>query len=152
MKLKLIEPLHLVLNCFKIRSLANQSPQKLFIDAFLGSGPDRGRSPVEWAYFLYVNLFVCLFVSPHPLGHPAGLETQPARPQAWLDGTEGGRDECTDEHMYGKYPHTTGLFPLLGPMPCSPLREPRRVEQGKGTADHLMPLGDWFPHKELLLD
>ena len=44
-----------------------------------GSGPDRGRSPVEWGDFLFVCSFVCL--SP-PLGHPARLEAQPAKSEA----------------------------------------------------------------------
>ena len=50
-----------------------------------GSGPDRGRSPVEWGDFLYV----CPSVRPlpsvrpsPPLGHPARPEAQPARPEA----------------------------------------------------------------------
>ena len=46
---------------------------------FLGSGPDRGRSPVEWGDFPYVRSSVC--TSP-PLGHPARPEAQPARPEA----------------------------------------------------------------------
>ena len=41
--------------------------------SFLGSGPDRGRSPVEWGDFPFVR-------SSPPLGHPARLEAQPARP------------------------------------------------------------------------
>ena len=63
------------------------SPAPLLIDclndnlceidgSFLGSGPDRGRSPVECPS---VRLFVRL--SP-PLGHPARSEAQPARPEA----------------------------------------------------------------------
>ena len=46
-----------------------------------GSGPDRGRSPVEWGDFCTsVCSFVCPYV-PH-LGHPARPEAQPARPKA----------------------------------------------------------------------
>ena len=44
---------------------------------FLGSGPDMGRSPVEWGDFPSVRLSV-----PPPLGHPARPEAQPARPEA----------------------------------------------------------------------
>merc|ERR1712002_354681 len=84
--------------------------------SFLGSGPDRGRSPVEWGDFpsvrSYVRSSVHSFVrpsAPPPLGkparpeaHPARPEAQPARPeaqpasqpslrlQAWLDGPKGG--------------------------------------------------------------
>ena len=50
----------------------------------------------------------------------------------------------------GKSPHSTGLRPLPGPLPCfikensNPTNLKTIVKQGKGTADHLMPLGDWF--------
>ena len=56
--------------------------------SFLGSGPDRGRSPVEWGDFPSVRSFVRSFVRTYvcpsvpPLGHPAGPEAQPARPEA----------------------------------------------------------------------
>ena len=49
------------------------------LEAFLGSGPNRGQSPVEWGDFPFVSPFVRL--SP-PLGHPARPETQPAMPEA----------------------------------------------------------------------
>ena len=42
--------------------------------SFLGSGPDRGRSPVEWGDFPSIRLYV--------LGHPARPEAQQARPEA----------------------------------------------------------------------
>ena len=45
-----------------------------------GSGPDRGRSPVEWGDFLSV----CSFVRPPTLGHPARPEAQLARAEAQL--------------------------------------------------------------------
>ena len=35
--------------------------------SFLGSGPDRGRSPVEWGDFLFVRPFVRPFHCPSPL-------------------------------------------------------------------------------------
>ena len=48
----------------------------------------------------------------------------------------------------GKYPHSTGLRPLLGPCYNKENQNPTNwktiVKQGKVTADHLMPLGDWF--------
>jgi len=47
-----------------------------------GSGPDRGRSPVEWGDFPFVRLSVRLFVP--PLGHPARPEAQLARPETQL--------------------------------------------------------------------
>ena len=48
-----------------------------------GSGPNRGRSPVEWGDFPSVRLSVCLLIClPHSLGYPARPEVQPARPEA----------------------------------------------------------------------
>ena len=44
-----------------------------------GSGPNRGRSPVEWGDFPSVRSSVRPFP---PLGHPARPETQQARPEA----------------------------------------------------------------------
>ena len=38
---------------------------------------------------------------------------------------------------------------LSGQLHCFHPWELRKVEQGKGTADHLMPLGDWFFVKQL---
>ena len=58
-----------------------------------------------------------------------------------MDGrTDGRMDRWTDGHTDGKSPHSTGLRPLSGPLPCLP-HENQGEEQGKGTADHLMPLG-----------
>ena len=51
-----------------------------------GSGPDRGRSPVEWGDFLSVCLFIRPSIRPSvhspPLSHPARPEAQPAMPEA----------------------------------------------------------------------
>ena len=59
---------------------------------FLSSGPNRGRSPVEWGDFPFVCSFVRSSVRPFvrpfvhlsvpPLGQPARPEAQPARPEA----------------------------------------------------------------------
>ena len=123
-----------------------------------GSSPDRGRSPVEWGDFPSVRLFP-------PLGHPAWPEAQPARSEAqpaklqdsglavWASGHAGwpgGGNGQTDRQTNRKSLHSTGLCPLLGPLPCFPSCKPRKclfkikVKQGKGTADHLMPLGYLF--------
>ena len=40
--------------------------------------------------------------------------------------------------MDEKSPHFTGLRTLLGPLPKN------GIKRGKGTADHMMPLGDWL--------
>ena len=69
-------------------------------------------------------------------------EAQPAsqasgfRPQDWLDGPEGGTHRWTDR----KSPHSTGL-PISEAASLLPPMKTREVEQGKGTAEHLMPLG-----------
>ena len=85
------------------RAQRPRSPlQSRSITVFLGSGPNRGRSPVEWGDFPSVRTFVRTFIrtSVPPLGHPAsqpslmpnqpslrpsqsGLRLrQPARPEA----------------------------------------------------------------------
>ena len=110
-----------------------------------------------------------------PLGHPVWPEPQPARPEAWgmagwlglrpswlglrpsrlglrpswlglRPGWIAQREEWTDRRMNGKSPHSTGLCPLSGPLPCFPPCKLRKccfkikVKHGKGTADLLMPL------------
>ena len=46
---------------------------------FLGSGPNWGRSPVEWGDFPFVHPPIRTFICPPPLGHQARPEAQPAR-------------------------------------------------------------------------
>ena len=53
-----------------------------------GSGPDRGRSPVEWGNFPYVRSYVRSPPGPSYLRLQAWL----AGPQAWLHGPEGETD------------------------------------------------------------
>ena len=87
---------------------------------FLGSGPDRGRSPVWRGKFLYVCLFVLPPFGPSSQAWGPASQASGLRPQAWLDGPEGGMDGQTDKRMNGKSPHSTGLCPLLGLLPCPP--------------------------------
>ena len=62
----------------------------------------------------------------------AGPQVWLPGPQAWLDGPDGGMDGRTNKRTdYGKSPHSTGLLT-------------NKEKQGKGTADHLMPLGYLF--------
>ena len=63
----------------------------------------------------------------------------------------GGR---TDEWMYGwMYVRTENLPILQDSSPIGaaalppPMKTKEKVEQGKGTADHLMPLGHFFPRE-----
>ena len=51
----------------------------ILFNKFLGSGPDRGQSPVEWGDFPSVRLSVR---SSPPLGQPTRPEAKPARPEA----------------------------------------------------------------------
>ena len=55
--------------------------------------------------------------------------------QAWLDGPEGG--------TYGQKisPFYRTLSPIGAVALPPPMKTKEKVEQGKGTADHLMPLG-----------
>ena len=102
-----------------------------------GSGPDRGRSPVERGDFLSVHLSV------RPRPPPLGL-----KPEAWLagwasglaGGPRGGKgwtDERTIEQTDGKSPLLQDFVPYRGRCPASPMKTKEKVEQGKGTADHL---------------
>ena len=78
------------------------------------------RSSVRLSVCPSVRLSVCPSVRP---SHPSGPSSQAwlAGPQARLDGPEGGTDERTNRRTYertdGKSPHSTGLRPLLGPLP-----------------------------------
>ena len=62
--------------------------------------------------------------------------------------TDGRMDGRTDGRTYRFPLYSTGLRPLrypLGPLPCLHNRHRSEIpKQGKGTADHLLPLGDWF--------
>ena len=51
-----------------------------------GSSPDRGRSPVEWGDFTYVNTYKCLSVHSPLWAIQLGLRpSQPElKPEAWL--------------------------------------------------------------------
>ena len=59
-------------------------------------------------------------------------------PQDWLDGPERGKDRQTDKRKISPFYRTLapiGAAALLPPM------KTKEVEQGKESADHLMPLG-----------
>ena len=110
-----------------------------------------------WGDFPYVRPSVCPPSGPpRPEALPARSEAQPASqpsfrlqawlagPQARLDGPEGGTDGRTDKWKISPFYRT--LSPI-GAAALHPPCKPRKchfkvkVKQGKGTADHLMPLG-----------
>ena len=67
---------------------------------------------------------------------PEGTGQDEGRIDGWTDGTY-------------RFPlYSTGLCPLRfpsGPLPCLHYNYHQEIpEQGKGTDDHLLPLGDWF--------
>ena len=65
-------------------------------------------------------------------------------------GMDRRRDRRTDGRTYGRTdsPYSTGLCLLRfppEPLPCSHNSYQYKIsDKGKGTDDHLLPLGDWF--------
>ena len=55
---------------------------------------------------------------------------------------------CTDGHTYGRtenLPILQDFVPYRGRCPATAQLQPENcIKRGKGTADHMMPLGDWF--------
>ena len=74
------------------------------------------------------------------------LQAWLAGPQAWLAGPEGGTDgrtdKRTDERKISPFYRTSSPIGAAALPP--PMKTKEKVEQGKGTADHLMPLGYLF--------
>ena len=95
------------------------------VSCFLGSGPKRGRSPVEWGEILYARLSVR-----PPLASPqtplAGPQTPPVGPQTPLAGPQ--------------TPLAGPQTPLAGPK--TPLAGPQTILAGSQTtlADPQTPL------------
>ena len=80
-------------------------------------GGRQGRGPDRERSPVEWGDFLSIRMSVHPLlGHPARPEAQPARPEP--------------------QPARSALPP--------PMKTKEKVEQGEGTADHLMPLGYLF--------
>ena len=111
----------------------------MFFFFFLGSGPwwnRRGQSPVEYRGNLYVP-YVHISIRPPP---PGSSEADPGLSDGWTDGRVDG--------TYRFPLYSTGLCPLQfpqGPLPCLHNSYHDEIpEQGKGTDDHLLPLGDWL--------
>ena len=52
------------------------------------------------------------------------------RTKEWTDGQNGGQtDRQTDGRMHGKSSYSTGLCPLLRPLPCSPKKQGGKAGQ-----------------------
>ena len=64
----------------------------------------------------------------------------------WMDGrTDGWTDGRTDRRTEN-LPILQDFVPYQGRCPATAqLQLENCIKQGKGTADHMMPLGDWFP-------
>ena len=72
---------------------------------------------------------------------------------AWLGGSkaclagswaEGGNGR-TYGRTLGKSPILHNFVPYRGRCPAAAQLQPKNcIKRGKGTADHMMPLGDWF--------
>ena len=106
-----------------------------------GSGPDRGRSPVEWLDFLYIRSSVH---SPLWAIQPGLRPSQPAsQVSGFRDDRLGLRPGRTDRQTNGRKisPFYKTSSPIEAAALPPPMKTKEKVEQGKGTADHLMPLG-----------
>ena len=77
----------------------------------------------------------------------AGPQAWLAGPQAWLDGPEGSTDGRTDVQKISPFYRT--LSPIGAAALPATMKTKKKVEQGKGTADHLLPLGYLFRFSEL---
>ena len=130
-----------------------------------GSGPNRGQSPVEWGDFPFVRPSVCPSVRPlvcpsvhSPLwaiqpglrpSQPGLSPSQPGLRPSQLSlkpegGTNGRTDGRTNKQKISPFYRT--LSPIGAAALPPPMKTKEKVEQGKGTADHLMPLGYLFSH------
>ena len=76
-----------------------------------------------------------------PEAKPARLEAQPARSEAQPARSEAkpARSERTEEQKISPFYRTSSPIGAAALPP--PMKTKEKVEQGKGTADHLMPLG-----------
>ena len=85
-------------------------------------------APIKWGDFLYV---------------PPLPEAQPARQTSGMAGWASGLAGWTDGRTYIQ--KISPLYRTWSPIGAAamppPMKTMKKVEQGKGTADHLMPLG-----------
>ena len=81
----------------------------IYMNMMPDSGPGMGRSPVEWGKILFVRLSV----RPSTLQRPEPDLGRP-KPGSGLWRADGRTDRRTN----GIFPHSTGLRPLSGLLPC----------------------------------
>jgi len=131
-----------------------------------GSGPNRGQSPVELGDFPSIHLFISplwniqLGLRPSQPGlrpsQPGLNPSQPGLRPSQLSlkpegGTNGRTDGRTNKQKISPFYRT--LSPIGAAALPPPMKTKEKVEQSKGTADHLMPLGYLFsPETETVFD
>ena len=134
--------------CYSVdKSVYNQIKNKCFWGTILNLCPDRGQSLVEWGNFrpfVHPSKSSIWVIKPGLRPSKPGLRLsqtglRPSQPSLRMDRQMNERIAKWTDRIS---PHSTGLCPLLGPLPCS--TPWMKVQQGKGTTDHLMPLGNLF--------
>ena len=105
---------------------------------------------IAWHQHPSVHSSVCP-PNDRPKAKPDRLQAQPDRSQVSQPGPASqasgpaSQDGRTDRRMYVRnLPILQDFVPYRGRCPASQWKFQANKEQGKGTADHLMPLGDWF--------
>ena len=106
-----------------------------------GSGPDRGRSPVEWGDFPFVRPSVRPSVRPFPPSRAQEPARQALDPSSQAsEPASHGSKALMDEQKISPFYRTSS--PIGAAAPLQPNQ--KTIKRGKGTADHMMPLGAWF--------
>ena len=63
----------------------------------------------------------------------------------WMDGRTYGQTDVRTEVRTENLPILQDFVPYRGRCPATAQIQPKNcIKRGKGTADHMMPLGDWF--------
>ena len=77
---------------------------------------------------------------------PASQASEPAtQVSEALEGGNGRMDGRMDERRTENLPILQDFVPYRGRCPATVQLQPKNyIKRGKGTADHMMPLGDWF--------
>ena len=107
-----------------------------------GSGPDRGWSPIEWGDLLSVRMYILPpWLAQSPAGQASGPASQASGPASQASGPA---SQASGQASKASGPASQALG-LASQAPGWTDKRTnsmlRQVEQGKGLADHLMPLG-----------